>query len=384
MGVGYRPDFIVTSVTGPASAQPGQQVTAQVQVCNQGTQDGSADLEVYLSADDVITPSGGPPPMQDYPIGWASVPWLMAGQCTTVTVNGNAYPPPPGNEGPYYLGAYVDPWNYQMELIEDNNANSGYRMGVGYRPDFIVTSVTGPASAYPGQQVTAQVQVCNQGTQDGSADLEIYLSADAVITPPNGPPPPQDYPIGWASVPWLMAGQCTTVTVSGYAYPPPPGNEGPYYLGAYVDPWNNQMELIEDNNANSGYRIGVGYRPDFIVTSVTGPASAYPGQQVTAQVQVCNQGTMGDSTDVEVYLSADAVITPNGSQPSPDSWVGWAPVPYLMAGQCTTVVVNGYVYPPPPGSYGPYYLGAVADPWNYQMELIEDNNTGSTPISIVP
>ena len=384
MGVGNAPDFIVKSVTGPASAQPGQQVTAQVEVCNQGTMDGSTGVEMYLSADAVITPPAPPFPPEDSLVGGAPTPWLMVGQCATVAVNIGAYPPPPGGDGAYYLGAVIDPQNAQPELIEDNNSSSGYRMGVGNAPDFVVKSVTGPASAQPGQSFTAQVEVCNEGTADGSTDVEVYLSADAVITPPYGVPQPPDYPFGMAPTPWLMKGQCATVAVNGSAYPPPPGGDGPYYFGAVADPQNSQMELIEDNNTNSGYRMGVGNRPDFTVTSISGPASAQPGQQVTAQVQVCNQGTMDGSTSVEVYLSADAVITPNGPPPSPDYLAGGTTTPWIMHGQCAMVTVTGPAYPPPPGNPGPYYLGAVADPQNSQLELIEDNNQGVTSISITP
>ena len=378
IGVGNRPDFTVKSVSAPASAQPGQQVTAQVEVCNQGTTDGSADVEVYLSADAVITPNG-PQPSPDSFVGGAWGLWLMHGQCTTVAVSGPVYPPPPGGDGPYYLGAVADPQDMQVELFEDNNTLSA-RMGVGYAPDFTVKSVTAPPSAQPGQPVTAQVEVCNQGTADGWTDVEVYLSADAVITP-NGPQPSPDSFVGSAWGLWLMHGQCTTVAVSGPAYPPPPGGDGPYFLGAVADPQNMQMELLEDNNTHST-RMGVGNRPDFTVKSVSAPVSAQPWQQVTAQVQVCNQGTMDGWTDVEVYLSADQVITPNGPQPSPDSFMGSAPTPWLMHGQCTTVAVNGPVYPPPPGGDGPYFLGAVVDPQNMQVELFEDNNTNSTRIGV--
>ena len=128
-------------------------------------------------------------------VGGAPTPWLMVGQCATVAVNGPAYPPPPGGDGPYYLGAVIDPQNAQPELIEDNNSSSGYRMGVGNAPDFVVKSVTGPASAQPWQSVTAQVEVCNEGTADGSTDVEVYLSTDDVITPPYGVPQRAGLPV---------------------------------------------------------------------------------------------------------------------------------------------------------------------------------------------
>ncbi len=347
------PDFVVSSVTGPASAMPGQQLSIIVSVCNQGTVGGSAPLEVYLSADTTITPHGPSGPSPDFFVGYASPQHLNPGQCQSLTVQGPASVP---SDGAYYPGAIVDPQGSITETVETNNAKAGARMGVGYRPDFTISSVTGPASATPGQPITATLSVCNQGTQGGSAPLEVYLSADTTITPhgPSGPSP--DSFVGYTSSPFLNPGQCQSLTVQGPASVP---SEGPYYLGAIVDPQNSQPELIEDNNTRAGNRMGVGYKPDFIVSSVTGPASATPGQQITATVSVCNQGTQGGSAPLEVYLSADTTITPHGpSGPSPDSFVGYTSSPFLNPGQCQTLTVQGPASVP---SEGPYYLGAVVD-----------------------
>src|SRR5438045_345045 len=124
-----------------------------------------------------------------------------------------------------------------------------------------------------------------------------------------------------------MPGQCATVAVNGPAYLPPPGTEGPYYLGAVVDPRNYKVELIDDNNRNPCSRMGVGNMADFVVKSVTDPPSSPTRRSSELQVQVCNQGTMADSTDVEVYLSADAIITPHAAEPSPVWYVVCAAVP---------------------------------------------------------
>jgi subtilase family serine protease len=375
-GVGYGADFVITSVTGPVSAQPGQFITAQVTVCNNGTQGDSTNVEVYVSVDDFIQPNVPPGPSADYLLGSAPTNYLNPGQCSTVPVTGNAYPPPPGSDGAFHLGGVVDPYDYRLELIEDNNTHEGYRLGLGYRPDFVITSVTGPASAQPGQFITAQVTVCNNGTQGDSTNVEVYVSVDATIQPNVPPGPSGDYLLGSAPTNYLNPGQCSTVPVTGYAYPPPPGSDGAFHLGGVVDPYDYRLELIEDNNSLAGYRLGLGYRPDFVVTSVTGPASAQPGQNITAQVTVCNNGTQGDSTDVEVYLSADdairAYVFPG---PPEDSLVGMATTGYLYAGQCATVLVTGSASAPPPGGDGAYHLGAVVDPYQSRMELIEDNNS---------
>ncbi|MFP2905757.1 CARDB domain-containing protein, partial [Pyxidicoccus sp. 3LFB2] len=284
MGVGYGPDFLVTTVEGPASARSGQNLTARVTVCNQGTSPGNTQVELYLSADDIIQPYGGPGPQEDMFVGGAPSDPLSPGQCATVSIQGQAYLPPPGTDGAFHLGAVVDPQHMRDELIEDNNTSSGYRIGVGNRPDFVVTHVKGPTSVQDGQPLTAQVTVCNQGTEPDDAQVELYLSEDGYIQPNTTPGPVEDALVGSAHTGWLRQGQCTTVSIQGPAYLPPPGLQGAYHLGAVVDPTNNRPELIEDNNASSGYRIGVGNRPDFVIASVTGPTSVQDGQPLTAQV----------------------------------------------------------------------------------------------------
>ena len=384
--MGHRSDFVVTAVTGPASVRQGQSLTAQVTVCNQGTEGDSTDVAVLLSADTTLQMPVGPGSQPgDHLLNGVYVPYLNAGQCTTLSVSGTAHPPPSstGPEGAFYLGAIVDPMNNRMELIEDNNSKVGGRIGIGHRADFVVTSVTGPASARLGEPLTAEVTVCNQGTEGDATDLVVLLSADTTLPTPGSPlPPNEDSVLSSTYVPYLNAGQCTTLSVSGNAYPPPSNMgspEGIYYLGALVDPMNNRMELIEDNNGKVGSRLGMGNNPDFVITSVTAAASSVkPGQNLTAQVTVCNQGTQSGFTELALFLSADTSIQPyHPSQPGPseDSIVGSAYSPELIPGQCATLPVSGPAYPPYLGNpEGAFYLGAVADPMNNRMELIEDNN----------
>jgi subtilase family serine protease len=377
IGVGNKPDFVVSSITGPASAMPGQQITASVTVCNQGTQSGSAPLELYLSSDTTITPNSATGPSPDSFFGYAPVPMLNPGQCQTLSVQGSAYVP---TEGAYYLGGFIDPQNNMNELIEDNNATAGSRIGVGNKPDFMVSSVTGPNSALSGQSFTTSVTVCNQGTQAASTQVELYLSADTTITPngPTGPSP--DSFVASKPTAMLNPGQCQVVSVLGSAYVPA---DGAYYLGVVADPQNTMVELIEDNNTKVGSRIGIGNKADFVVSTVSSASSVRMGQSLTVSVTVCNQGTQSGSTQVEVYLSADTTITPNGpAGPSPDSFVGSMPTATLAAGQCQVLSVVGPAYVPATGSY---YAGAVVDPQNGLTELIEDNNTkAGTLVSVIP
>ncbi|WP_437902727.1 CARDB domain-containing protein [Sorangium sp. So ce327] len=348
IGVGYQPDLIVSSVSGPPSAMSGGSLDASVTVCNQGTQTSyGSNVELYLSSDAIITAN-------DVPIGGDAVPYLDPGQCTTRTLHAGAYAP----DGAYHLGAIVDRYGGVPELIESNNAAAGAVVGVGYRPDLIVSSVSGPPSALPGSGFSATVTVCNQGTTTSySAALELRLSPDDNITW-------ADPPAGGAQAPSLEPGQCAAVTFPASAYVP----DGVYHLGAIVDLYNSQEELNEANNAASGGQLGVGHRPDLIVSAVSGPPTLVPGSGFSASVTVCNQGTTQSyGSDVAVVLSSDQEITPF------DAPAGGGYVPGLSPGQCASVAVPANAYVPD----GAYHLGAVVDPGGSLLELIETNNAAA-------
>ncbi|WP_437739822.1 CARDB domain-containing protein [Sorangium sp. So ce1504] len=348
LGVGYQPDLVVSAVSGPPSATPGGIIDALVTVCNQGTTPSyGSNVELYVSSDAIITAA-------DAPLGGDSVPYLDPGQCATRTFQPSVYVP----DGAYHLGAIVDPYDGVPELIENNNATAGAVVGVGYRPDLIVSSVSAPPSALPGSGFGATVTVCNQGTSPSySAALELRLSPDDNITW-------TDPPAGGAQAPYLDPGQCAAVTIPASAYVP----DGVYHLGAIVDLYNSQEELNEANNAASGGLLGVGYRPDLIVSAVSGPPSVFPGGGFDASVTVCNQGTQTSyGTHVELRVSADATLT------TADFLAGGGPVPYLDPGQCATVTFPASAHVPE----GAYHLGAIVDPQGGVPELIETNNAAS-------
>ncbi|WP_395847122.1 CARDB domain-containing protein [Cystobacter fuscus] len=384
LGVGRGADFVITSVKGPASVGPGQPLTAQVAVCNQGTQAGGTRVALLLSEDASIQVPSPSAPSGDVLVGVAQVPALSPGRCATVSLSGNISPPPVS--GPdiraFHLGALVDPDNTTPELIEGNNTHSGYRLGVGAGADFVITSVKGPASVEPGQPLTAQVTVCNQGTVAESTRVALLLSEDGFISYPSPSAPSEDSLVNAKQLELLFPGQCATVSLSGPAQVPPMSRPDvrAFHLGAVVDPDNVTPEFIEGNNTHSGYRLGVGAGADFVITSVKGPASAQPGQPLTAEVAVCNQGTRAESTRVLLLLSKDESIrVPSSSGSSEDVVVGDQPVPSVLPGQCVTVAISGQASGSPqrwPGDWG-FYLGAVVDPNNATPELIEDNNVHS-------
>ena len=357
IGVGSRPDFVVTSVTGPESALPGHALSGSVQVCNQGTRPGGSPVEFYLTADDILTPQMPPSPFSDVWMGMQLSGTLAPGACKTLSFT---HAPPGISHGSYRLGAIANPMgDAQGELRLDNNTGLSPRFGIGMGPDLIVTAINGPVSHAMGQTLSASVEVCNQGTASaGGTQVSLSLVAGSGARAL----------VGSANVNPLAAAACETVVVAGT---PHMLADGTHTLDAHVDPSATVSELVEDNNTRVGHRVGVGMRPDLVIRAITGPASLQPGQPLTADIEVCNQGTLPADTTVDLFVSSDAVITP-----AADVFVRQVYTNVLGPGDCQVVTATGDTFGVTPGAK---YLGAIADVPNAVPELFEDNNAHTGP-----
>jgi subtilase family serine protease len=347
VGIGSKPDLVISAVSGPAFALPGAPITASLTICNQGTLPSIVVLaDVRLSTDTVID-------ISDYLVGGTGSGTLNPGQCAPLSVSGNA----PTATGTYSLGAIADPTNRVAELIETNNtAVAGGAFVVDNRPDLVVSAVTGPALVAPGTPFDVSVTVCNQGTATNAGiDVDVRLSTDAIITP-------SDPVVGGAPVGPLAPGECTTVDAKIVTSAP----LGAYFLGAIVDPSNGVTEIDETNNVAAGNAVAVTDLPDLVEAVVFGPSVASPGDPITVTVTVCNQSTAPSAaTSVDVRLSTDASIGPE------DLTIGSAAIAPLSAWECQMVDVAAIASAP----VGAYYLGAVVDPASGLPELDESNNT---------
>ncbi|WP_158625852.1 CARDB domain-containing protein [Corallococcus carmarthensis] len=394
MGVGNQPDLVVTRVDAPPSLTPGQSFSATATVCNVGTESSTSGfVELYLSTVNGLTmpPLSGPPPTSQMMAGSAPVGSLTAGQCRAVALNGYAQPPPAATmDQPLYLGAIVDAPRAVTEIREDNNTFVQGLVGVGNRPDLVIRSVTGPASARQGDPISATVTVCNQGTQSsGSVDVSVVLSSVASLAAPGpSPRPSTEAPVGFFTTTPLNAGQCSTRTVQGNAYrppsPPPSGpTEPPLYLGAIVDLPRSVTELREDNNTRADTLMGVGTRADLTIVSLDAPTNASSSTPTTVSAKVCNVGTMRSSdVPMEVYITNEPSLSVvAGPPPMTRMPMGMVNVPALEIQECVTRLVTGYPNVPP-GTAMPnpaLYVGAIVDPMASFQELREDNNV--SPLS---
>ncbi|WP_224367640.1 hypothetical protein [Hyalangium versicolor] len=159
--------------------------------------------------------------------------------------------------------------------------------------------MAGPPSTSLGP-FNGSVTVCNQGTVGGSTEVEVHATWE------QGGSSSPSLPIATLSIGFLPPGQCQTQPVRGWLRGVA---AGVYVLGAVADPGHTTPELQEDNNSKVDGRFGLGVRPDFVVTEVSGPPSTIPGSFIAA-VTVCNSGTAPGKTQVDLYASPTPGLLP--------------------------------------------------------------------------
>jgi hypothetical protein len=342
-----KPDLWVSSVVGPASATPGSVSFVTVKACNEGTGRVDSEVKLYLSEDSTLS-------SEDLVVGRAPTGLLHPKQCATLHVQARL--PAQGSEGLWYLGAVIDSEDTVSEVSEANNGRVGNRVAIGSGAELVVARVSAPASVSPSARFETEVEVCNRGTASASADVDVYVSEDAVLTA-------EDLKVGGGSAGLLREGQCRTLKIPALAGAP----RGQWYVAAWVDRGEAVPELVEGNNTQVGERTVVDDGPDFTVASVSGPATLPSGtsEPVSFIATVCNQGNVAAAAQVEVYLSADSVLTAS------DVRVGGAAVETLAPGKCAPVRIEG----PASVSPGLWYLTAWVDRANAVAERAEGNNT---------
>ncbi|MDD2274001.1 MAG: CARDB domain-containing protein [Desulfuromonadaceae bacterium] len=342
------PDLVVTALAAPANASPEQIVRIPVTVKNQGTTAGQFYVGLYLSNDDSIT-------TRDTLLGQVYVYSLAAGVERTYTATIKM---PAKTTGTYYIGAIADNKGKINESDESNNSFVATPTVIAFGPDLIVTALAAPAKASPGQTIRIPVTVKNQGTTTAEQfHVALYLSNDNSITT-------HDTLLGQESVRSLAAGAELTYTATIKI---PEKTTGTYYIGAIADTSGKINESDESNNSFVATPTVIAFGPDLVVTALTAPAKAYPGQMVRIPVTVKNQGSSAAGQfHVGLYLSNDNGITTR------DALLGQVYVNSLAAGTELTYTATIKI---PEKITGTYYIGAIADASGKINESDESNNS---------
>ncbi|MBI5344612.1 MAG: hypothetical protein HZB83_04640, partial [Deltaproteobacteria bacterium] len=317
-------------------------------------------VNFYLSTDAVITDS-------DIYIGRRLVSALAGGALSsaanTFTVPVTVAP------GTYYIGAIADATGTNPESNEGNNTRASSAVTVTRGIDLIVSALSGPASAKTSMGISVSNTIMNQGTGASVASyVNFYLSTDAAITA-------SDIYLGQRYVGGLAGGASSSATNTFTV--PVTVAPGTYYIGAIADATGTNPEYNEGNNTRSSSAVTVTRGIDLIVSEISAPASVKTGTGISASNTVKNQGTGTSAASyVKFYLSTDAVITAS------DIYLGQRYVGGL-AGGASSAAANTFTVPETVAP-GTYYIGAIADATNTNLESDEGNNTASSAVIVTP
>ena len=288
-GGGGAPDLVAQAITGPGSVQSNETVSVDFQVGNQGGDSvQNAVASVWL-----LETNGQQLKVASYTVS------LGATQ-TTVTV-------PSLSDGTYSWALYVDPAS--GETNDTNNAVQGNTVSVGSASagaDLAVTSVSGPATAALGETVNVNVNVSELvGPTQGPYEV--------VVTPEGAGFSETANPtsLGTVSVPVTFPanGQVGTFSwkASVLGYTSAGGSASSTMI--YGDSHSGNDEMISGSvTVNGG---GGGSPPDLAAQSISGPASAALGGNVSITRSIVDVTNQVSSAYYRVVLSTDSTISTN-------------------------------------------------------------------------
>jgi CARDB len=322
---------------------------------------GNWDFNVYLSSNDNIQTTDTLLSQQNYNWNFGPVSSVRVNMAAvTIPIS-----TPPGN---YFLGVIYDAGTDGNPANDDSDGWDAVPITVT-KPDLDITALAAPATAEPGDVISVSNTVRNIGNASTGVAfrLGLYLSVDNVCT--TG-----DTLIGSRNVGVLAAGGTSAANTN--ATIPAGATLGARFICGIAD---DQTDVAESNEGNNtAFDAITIVRPDLRISLITGPASASPGGGFNVSNTVGNSGTgPAGPFRVGLYLSADNICTVGG-----DTFLQFRNVAGLgvgLANNASTPVVI-----PPATPLGNRFLCAIADDLLAVPESNEGNNTGSTPISILP
>jgi subtilase family serine protease len=357
------PDLTVSNFAFANSFIAGQNVNVTWSVANGGTasaQNSSWGDSVYFSTNNVLDSNDRR--LTDVIVEGGLAPNAAYTKTAQVTL-------PIVAPGSYFLIVKTDNGDNVFEGQGKNNNTRTLVLPIDVPPvDLQVTAVNAPASVFSGQSLTIDWTIQNTGnsrTVGSNWTDAVVLSLDQIDDP-------TDRVIGYLQHEGALNGGANYTATTDVAVPS--GLAGQYYIFIRADRNNQLAESNENNNSSGARAVSLQLAPpsDLIVTSVTQPANASPGEPATFNWTVQNTGAnpaTGLWTDT-VYLSSD------------QTW----DIGDVLVGRYTAGVnvapgqsYNGTLTTTLPAvNLGNYYVIIRTDIRNRVIETNENNNTGAS------
>ncbi len=361
-------DLTPTDASAPASGVMGQTVEVSWTVANSGAELAQAPWydAVYYSTDEVLDVN------TDRFLGNLERDSDLAGGATYTVVTDIVLN---GQAGSGYLLFVTDDWAETTEVDEDNNVRAVPMETTYPNVDLEVTSLTAPAGAVLGSDISVSWEVANNGTAEAlvaSWRDDVFVSTDPTFDVDDT---------------WLTSFEHTDGLAVGGSYQQTQtltlnsGATGSVYLLLVCDEFDEQPE----SNSAENYRAvaieladpGV----DLAVTDHTVPASAMLGGTLALSWTVTNMGTLPTTTTWmdHVFLSADDQYDPFWATGA-DEELAVELVGTVLGGGGSYTVEKEFALPDV--SAGNWYILIQTDLWGDQAEDEESNNFLAVPIEL--
>ena len=303
-----RPDLGVSALSVPGSIHLNETVDVTLSIQNTGMLVApTSTAHLWLSDDNVFDDGNDLDTGIDVPL-----PQVLhnIGNNTYQTTVSYIWPStdPFGTDSDYYFILEADSGSIIDEISETNNARASNL--VELRMPDLSGSVSVPSSIEPGQQMSVDVSIRNDGDAGAPASVaHLWISDDEVVGNADDIDLSVEIPVPeLQTYSWPDYSYYTFQTSVDHTWPltDPFDTDGQYYFILKMDANNAIVESDEENNEELSASFGVS-RPNLIVNSLTAPSQVDAGQQVTVSLQVINTGTAeaGPST-LHVWLSDDA------------------------------------------------------------------------------
>lgn len=317
-------------VWDPAEPAPGQNVTFDATIENNGSADASTFNVTFLVDGERLGEN-------------VTVDGLAAGENVTVTSENWTVA-----EGEHTITVVADSAEEVTEEVEEDNELSET---LTFRADLVPTEAAhAPADAFEGQNVTFEATVENNGSAEAGG-FNVTFLVDGEQVGQN------------VTVDGLAAGQNTTVTSQNWT-----AVEGQHNLTIQVDSEDNVTESNETNNELVHAFTVDPDEPDLSVTELThSPESPFEGQEVTLTATVANHGNTA-AEDVTLRFMVDGLRLG-----------GDKTIATLGPGDTTTITSDAWE-----STEGEHDASATADPGDEIEETDEANNTATHTFTVAP
>jgi subtilase family serine protease/photosystem II stability/assembly factor-like uncharacterized protein len=366
---GLYVDLMLSEININDSLNSGQSVDISWKVKNTGfdpTQVSSWEDIIYLSKDTI-------PDIDDTILGVYQHNGVL--ESDDVYVKTKTIHLPKDFNGNYYLIVHTDAnaFNDVFEyLAEDNNyASKAVVINVSPTPNLVINQIDVPEKAWSGQYISVGWTVSNESDIPARAVSgfwydSVYLSRDPFLDIIH------DISIGNFKYEGYLSGHSDAYTQLMKTMLPP-GISGPYYVIIHTDSSipNHLVETNrQDNIIISSKMVDIQLTPpaDLVVSDLTIPNDAKPGQIINWMYQVTNQGeqsAVGSWYDT-LYLSTDTQWDIDDKRITRFYQNGNLSTGTFYAANITAEV--------PPVIPGFYYVIVRSDILNDVRETNEDNN----------